>query len=201
MRIEEVRKFFDIRKTLLSETDYEKISEILEQLEQKNYSGLREKSDAVKERGNEAFRLGDLERALELYGEAINIDPLNGAAYSNKALICAKLGRDAEGIETCERGIEVEPEFVKLYVRIGMFYMKTDNAKAHEYFAKGLEYDPKNEHLKSLHAQTKAKDASKLDKAKELLNNPALQDAVKNFVKDKSPGEIASMFKNAFGNM
>ena len=50
---------------------------------------------ARKEEGNVAFRSGDLQRAYDLYTEALDIDPLNtftnAKLYCNRALVGSKV--------------------------------------------------------------------------------------------------------------
>ncbi|KAI4290982.1 small glutamine-rich tetratricopeptide repeat-containing protein alpha [Pancytospora philotis] len=197
-----VRTFFEARRVHLPAEDYQKVMSVLGALESKESPAARQRSEEIKERGNEAYKSGDLEKALELYGEAIAADPLNAPVYSNKALVCSKLGKDEEGIEACLAGLRVDPSFIKFYIRIGLFYMKTDSEKAHDYFLQGLERDPSNQHLKDLAAQTGAPaPASGLPDFEQLVGNPAVQDAVKNFVKDKSPEELADMLKTMMGGL
>lgn len=83
-----------------------------------------------------------------------------------------------------------------------MFYMETDKAKANGYFREGLRYDPDNKHLKELMESTAtelpaAAEPESDSKLASLLNNSTIQDAVKNFVKDKSPAELAAMMQDA----
>lgn len=201
MNYSSVKEFFASRSAIIPEDDYKKVLGLLKDMEEKESPGARERSDALKTQGNEAYGRGAYEEALGFYTRALAADPLNAPVYSNRALVHAKLGRDQEGIDDCLSGLKIDPKFIKLYVRIGMFYMKTDRAKAHSYFAQGLEIDPENEHLRDLADSTAADaepDAGAQSKLEQLMGNKAVQDAVKNFVKDKSPGELAEMMKGAF---
>lgn len=200
MNYSSVREFFAARSAIIPEDDYKRVLAVLGEMEEKEGPDVREKSDALKAQGNDAYGCGDYEEALEMYTQALAIDPLNVPAYSNRALVHSKLGNDAQGIEDCLSGLKIDPKFVKFYIRLGMFYKKTDRARAHGYFLQGLEIDPENEHLQKLADSTADQDSNTDSKLEQLIGNKSVQDAIKNLMKDKSPEELAEMMKGAFSN-
>ena len=57
-----------------------------------------ERSKVINRKGEEAYHAGDLELSVDLYQQAIELNPNNGQAYSNLGLSFQKLGRVAEAI-------------------------------------------------------------------------------------------------------
>lgn len=53
-------------------------------------------SIALKERGNEEFKVGNYQNAIGLYSQAINSSSTNSQLYSNRALCYKKLGNYEE---------------------------------------------------------------------------------------------------------
>lgn len=60
-------------------------------------SGLQE-ADRLNREGEKAYHAGQLEDAVSLYNDAINLNPEHSQAYSNLGLAYQKLKRDAEAI-------------------------------------------------------------------------------------------------------
>merc|ERR1712216_736675 len=69
--------------------------------------------------GNDAFREGQMEEALECYTLAIMSNPNLFAAYSNRSAVLHKLGRDAEAESDADKAIELNKRFTKGYLRRG----------------------------------------------------------------------------------
>lgn len=217
MDYSKIREFFKSKSTIMKEEDLRHIETILDELQAKESKFSKDKAEDLKNKGNDAFKNGDMQKALDFYTMAIEADPLNHLVYSNRALVYSKLNMDEEGLKDCLTGIKLDPTFVKFYIRAGMFCMKTDKAKAHEFFLKGLEYEPNNKTLQELVESTENQsdvvdsnnpdnmenlfDGMNSSKLKDLLKNEKMQKMVKDFVKDKSPEDLAEMMKNAFGSM
>lgn len=204
MNYRDVREFFSARAAIVPKDDYEKVFSVLDAMSAREAPEMREKADVLKNTGNEAYAKGDYTEALALYTKAIEIDPLYAVLYSNRAIVYSKLGMDKEGIEDCLAGIRLDSGFIKFYIRIGLFHMATDRARAHEYFQEGLKRDPKNEYLQKLAAETApdksaAESTGMKSRLMSLMNNKELQDKVKDFMKNKSPSEVASMVQNTIG--
>lgn len=74
-----------------------------------------------KEEGNEAVKSADYKRALILYNEALDIDPVNiitnAKLYCNRALVKQKLGMIEEAIEDCTKAIELDENYLRAYQR------------------------------------------------------------------------------------
>jgi tetratricopeptide (TPR) repeat protein len=124
--------------------------------------------------------------------------------YSNRALIYQKLEQQSKAIEDCIKGIQIEPTFVKFYIRLATIYSESDKKAALDYIEKGLAFEPENQILLNMKEELDVKspfdsfDPSTMDS---LLKNKNLQDMVQNFVKDKTPEELNDMVSKVFGNL
>lgn len=72
--------------------------------------------------GNEHFKAGRLHDAREAYSEAIHLMPVaekkeKAVLFSNRAACMQKLSRWDDVIADCKQAIDLDPEYVKAYVR------------------------------------------------------------------------------------
>ncbi|CAL5225626.1 g8481 [Coccomyxa viridis] len=74
-------------------------------------------AEAARESGNAAFKKGDLQKALELYTEAVEQDRSMAAAYSNRALVNLKLGQAAAAEADANQALQLDPKMVKALLR------------------------------------------------------------------------------------
>ncbi|KAJ3361122.1 hypothetical protein GGF31_002451 [Allomyces arbusculus] len=86
--------------------------------------------DDAKEKGNAAFTAGRYAEAVELYTEALSMDPsnkaLNAKLYSNRATARSKLGKYTDAIADCTAALEIDPDFYKVLLRRADCFGKTD---------------------------------------------------------------------------
>lgn len=203
--LELVRKFFEKHTSLLSTSEKESINSILNKIECSSVSQeQKDLSIELKNKGNEFYKEGALQDALEMYTKSIETDPSNYVVYSNRALIYQKLEQHSKAIEDCIKGIQIEPTFVKFYIRLATIYSESDKKAALDYIEKGLAFEPENQILLNMKEELDVKspfdsfDPSTMDS---LLKNKNLQDMVQNFVKDKTPEELNDMVSKVFGNL
>nr|XP_026487450.1 dnaJ homolog subfamily C member 7 [Vanessa tameamea] len=83
-----------------------------------------------KEEGNEAFKMGRWQQALNLYNEALTIDKnnrkVNAKLYFNKATVCSKLNQIKEAAEACTAALELDDTYVKALLRRAKCYMELE---------------------------------------------------------------------------
>ncbi len=65
---------------------------------------------------------GQLREAIAEYGRAIELDPNNAAAYSNRCGVLTYIGRYDRAIADCDRALELDPSDVQAYVHRGSAY-------------------------------------------------------------------------------
>lgn len=207
---EDVKQFFELRKDMLNENEHKTILSILSKL-----STLKpdsERSEEYKLLGNSAFAKGDLVASLEHYNMAIEADQTNYLVYSNRALIQHKLKNNEEAIKDCLKGIEIQPTFVKFYIRLAMIYSEKDKSKAIEYCEKGLSYEPDNTILKDLKTtlsinKPEADDMDSMmsgfdpSKIGEMMKDEKMMSMVNNLIKDKSPDELSKMMNDMLSKL
>jgi len=141
-----------------------------------------EKSLIAKEQGNELFKTHQYPEAIKMYTEAIKRNPTDHALYSNRANTYTKLGALPQALEDCDKCINLNPSFVKGYIRKGLiqFQMK-DYTKAISTYEKGLEYDQNNveliEGLQKVMQKVREAQQGNVDPEvqKRALNDPEIQ--------------------------
>ncbi|CAG9861954.1 unnamed protein product [Phyllotreta striolata] len=126
-------------KTLLSD-----VERIIKDEEKKSYINP-ELAEKEKELGNELFKKGDYATAVKHYTEAIKRNPDDAKLYSNRAACYTKLAAFDLGLKDCDKCVELEPKFIKGWIRKGHILqgMQQSN-KAIAAFQKALEIDPNN---------------------------------------------------------
>jgi len=107
-----------------------------------------ELSVKAKEEGNNFFKAQKYPEAVKSYTEAIARDPSNHINYSNRAAAYLKLLAAPEALKDSEKCIEIDPKFVKGYIRKGnaLFLMK-DYKKCLDTYNIGIELEPNNPEL------------------------------------------------------
>ncbi|ENN78715.1 dnaJ homolog subfamily C member 7 [Dendroctonus ponderosae] len=75
-------------------------------------------AELKKENGNQLFKIKQYQSALQLYSEAINLCPETAAYYGNRAACYMMLNRHRDALEDARRSVQIDPTFVKGYVRI-----------------------------------------------------------------------------------
>ena len=70
-------------------------------------------AEQYKARGNKALQEGKYEEAVELYGEAIALDPTNHVYFSNRAAAFANLKKYKESLTDANKTVELKPDWPK----------------------------------------------------------------------------------------
>ncbi|KAJ8971761.1 hypothetical protein NQ317_001666 [Molorchus minor] len=126
-------------KTLLSE-----VEKIFKEEEEKSYINP-ELAEQEKEIGNEFFKKGDYATAVKHYTEAIKRNPDDAKIYCNRAACYTKLAAFDLGLKDCDKCVELDPKFIKGWVRKGHILQgMQQSSKAIAAFQKALEIDPNN---------------------------------------------------------
>lgn len=71
-----------------------------------------------KEEGNEAYKNNRIQEAINLYTEALQIDPLNkktnAKLHFNKAVALARLSHTKEAVENCTAALNYDESYLKV---------------------------------------------------------------------------------------
>lgn len=117
-----------------------------------------ELSEKERKEGNDLFLAGKFPESIAKYTEAIKRNPKDAAPYSNRAAAYMKLGEFPMAMKDCDRCLEINPSFVKAYIRKGNihFFMK-EYHKCLTVFEKGLKLAPNNKELRQGMLKTQMK--------------------------------------------
>ncbi|KAL8673369.1 MAG: hypothetical protein Q9168_002216, partial [Polycauliona sp. 1 TL-2023] len=81
------------------------------------YLRLVQKLERMKEEGNTAFKTGKFKQAVELYGQALAVDPnnkgINSKLHQNRAMASIKLKDYKSAISDCDRAIALDSTYIK----------------------------------------------------------------------------------------
>ncbi|XP_077251067.1 serine/threonine-protein phosphatase 5-like [Tasmannia lanceolata] len=82
-----------------------------------------EKAEEFKLLANEAFKAHKFSQAIELYSQAIELNPQSAVYWANRALAHTKLEEYGSAIQDATKAIEVDPRYSKGYYRRGAAYL------------------------------------------------------------------------------
>lgn len=103
------------------------------------------KAEEEKEKGNELFKNGDYATAMKHYTEAIKRNPDDPKYYSNRAACYTKLAAFDLGLKDCEKCVELDPKFIKGWIRKGKILQgMQQHSKAISAYQKALALDSSN---------------------------------------------------------
>ncbi|KAI9872777.1 MAG: hypothetical protein M1830_001207 [Pleopsidium flavum] len=81
------------------------------------YLRMVQKLDRMKEEGNKAFKAARYQQAVDMYGQALEVDPLNKGTNSkilqNRAMAWIRLKEYKCAIADCIRALELDPTYTK----------------------------------------------------------------------------------------
>lgn len=104
----------------------------------------------LKDQGNKALQANNLDEAISLYSQAIELDSKNHVFFSNRSAAFAKKGEYQKALYDAEKCVELKPDWGKGYGRLGaaLSYLGRDT-DALDAYEKGLTHDPNNAQLKT----------------------------------------------------
>ncbi|CAJ0913266.1 4209_t:CDS:10, partial [Entrophospora sp. SA101] len=106
-----------------------------------------ELSDKAREAGNELFKKSAFADAVKEYTEAIKRNENDPRAYSNRAACYTKLMAFQEALKDCETCINLDPSFVKAYIRkAAVEFLKKEYNKCSETCQIALSHDQDGKH-------------------------------------------------------
>ena len=78
----------------------------------------REKlAEELKKKGNDCFRNGQYQKAIERYTEAVTSNPENALVYSNRSLAYSKLNDYPNALVDASKCVEIRPQWAKGFLR------------------------------------------------------------------------------------
>lgn len=106
-----------------------------------------ELSDKARDAGNEHFKKNEFALAVQQYTEAIKRNEKDPRAYSNRAACYSKLMALPEAMKDCEKCIELDPTFIKAYIRkANIQFTQREFAKCLDTLDQAREQDKEHKH-------------------------------------------------------
>lgn len=106
------------------------------------------KGTATKERGDDAFKAGDMRSALELYGAALaeaeaDDREFKATLHSNLAATWSKEGNYHEAVEEAQEALKLRPTWSRAHSRKGFALLKLEKHKeAQESYSAAVKHEP-----------------------------------------------------------
>jgi len=99
--------------------------------------------------GNDAFKKGDYQKAIENYTYAIECEPNNHIFRTNRAIAYATTKNWEKSLRDAEKSVEIMPSWIKGHLRRGVALFELARYQdAYNAFKQGLNFEPNNEELK-----------------------------------------------------
>lgn len=104
--------------------------------------------DEIKALGNQAFAAKQYDKSIELYTEAIDMDPSNHVLYSNRSGSYCAAGKYAQAAADARKVIEIKPDWVRGHTRLGAALEgQGDFEGAAAAYEAALKIDPSNANI------------------------------------------------------
>ena len=133
---------FDVDEALKDDEDEDEDEEDDEELEMEQ---LKQRAVVEKEKGNEYFKGGKFDQAIQCYTKGIQCDPSNPLLPANRAMALIKKGQFAAAEADCTVAIDLDPTYVKAYQRRATAREKLKRkVEAMADYQKVVELDPMN---------------------------------------------------------
>jgi protein O-mannosyl-transferase len=95
-----------------------------------------------------AYRLGQQDRAMDLYTSATRLNPGAAIAWSNMGIIHSERGRPDLAREVYQKAVQADPRFADAWMNLGAVQAQMGEFRAAlEAFEEALRYDPENPRL------------------------------------------------------
>jgi len=138
-----------------------------------------ELAEVEKQKGNESFKKGDWAQAVKFYTEALKRNPQDSKIYSNRAACYTKLTAFDLALKDCDKSIELDPTFVKAYLRKGNVLKAMGQVqKAMDVYEKAMEIAPDSNEAKQGYKDCAVRQYSSNDPEetrKRAMNDPEIQ--------------------------
>eukprot|EP01095_Lingulamoeba_sp_RSL-Kostka_P011874 TRINITY_DN4621_c0_g1_i1.p1 TRINITY_DN4621_c0_g1~~TRINITY_DN4621_c0_g1_i1.p1 ORF type:complete len:395 (+),score=169.46 TRINITY_DN4621_c0_g1_i1:160-1344(+) len=167
----------------------------------------REKTaEQKKAEGNVKLQNHQFNEAIDLYSQAIELNPNNAIYYSNRAAAYSHLKQYKKALEDCKKSIKIDPQYSKAWSRLGLAYYNlndfeqsvvaykkaVDLVPDSKLFKEGLKIaenklkETEEEEAKSNNANANNPAPGGFDFSS-LLSNPAVQNLVNNLKGNQQP--------------
>jgi len=169
-------------------------------------------SDEARERGNVLFKQQLFADAVKEYTESIKRNDADPRNYSNRAACYNKLMALPEAEKDCDKAIELDPKFVKAYIRkAAILFAKREFTKAMDVCNEAKSIDTEGKHTAELDGQITRcyaalntssnqtpeevqRNAQNNPEVQQILSDPVMQQILKDM--QENPGAAQDHLKN-----
>ncbi|KAF9114768.1 hypothetical protein BGX27_009889 [Mortierella sp. AM989] len=102
-------------------------------------------AEQIKAQANQEYKAGNYAAAVDLYGQAIKLEPSNATYYGNRSAALMMIKKYGDASKDCQTAVQLDPKFVKGYLRGAKCQMQLGNVnESSRLYVKTLELEPKN---------------------------------------------------------
>lgn len=76
----------------------------------------RQAAEDAKQRGNDFYRSGEYEKAIEFYTQAINLQPQCAVYYGNRSAALMMLDKYSQALDDCTRSVQRDEKYTKVKI-------------------------------------------------------------------------------------
>ena len=126
-------------------------------------------ADKEKEKGNECFKTGEHDTAIEYYTRGLSLHE-NAIIYANRAMAYLRMDRAADAVKDCDSALRVDPSYKKALFRRGLAYKALASYdEAADDLKAALSADPDNKQiLKELSAVERGQSEARKNRFKRM---------------------------------
>ena len=166
---------FDAEKAIEEVEAAEKI-EVIDEDESYSAERLRQQAVFEKERGNDFFKRGEFDKAIDCYTRGINCDPNNALIVANRAMALLKKDMFEAAEADCTVALALDPTYVKaLQRRAAARAGLKRTSEALEDYNNVLKLDPKNKQAR--HDMVKLQEKVEIRQEENFKENHAANEA------------------------
>jgi tetratricopeptide (TPR) repeat protein len=117
---------------------------------------MSKEAERYKEKGNEEFKKGNYEAAIENYTYATEMDPTNHIFFTNRAAAYAHMKRWDKSLRDAEKSVQLNPRWDKGHWRIGNAKMALGLVEeAEKAYKTACDIEPSNQSYKDSYQQAR----------------------------------------------
>eukprot|EP00823_Brevimastigomonas_motovehiculus_P004600 TRINITY_DN307_c0_g1_i1.p1 TRINITY_DN307_c0_g1~~TRINITY_DN307_c0_g1_i1.p1 ORF type:complete len:296 (+),score=73.24 TRINITY_DN307_c0_g1_i1:111-890(+) len=146
-------------------------------------------ANAYKEKGNEEYKKGNYEKAIEFYTYATEMDPKNPIYFTNRSMCYAAMKKWEKSLRDAEKSVALNASWEKGHYRKGVALSNMGQYQAAmESFEMCCQLNPKNDEFLKAHVQAKKDLFKGLSEAEimkiegnEMFKKGKIDDAIKKY--------------------
>ncbi|KAG0299707.1 hypothetical protein BGZ98_009824 [Dissophora globulifera] len=128
-------------------------------------------AEEIKAQANQEYKVGNYAGAVDLYSQAIKLEPANATYYGNRSAALMMIKKYTDAAKDCLTAVGLDPSFVKGYLRGAKCQLQLGNVnESIRLYVKVLEMEPGNAQAAKEQAQVKHVQAQ-IDQIQMYMNN------------------------------